>query len=150
MKPCMNFYQAAPETIKRHGRWTEEIFDVRLAKTGHLAYAGSSQEFLSLHAPYGKNKASVFVDNPLGQFHSTKIVGTPVVRLRILGRLKKLAADAEAEIRRARDHKHLRAGMMKLMTFTAMIDAAYGHTPGQQRSPERSSVTFVARQAGVG
>jgi hypothetical protein len=46
----------------------------------------------------------------------------PVVRLRILGHLKKLAADAEAEITRARDHKHLRAGMMKPMTLTAMID----------------------------
>ena len=74
----------------------------------------------------------------------------PVVRLRILGRLKKLAADAEAEITRARDHAHLRAGMMKLMTLTAMIDAAHGQTPGQQRSPVRSRVTFVARQAGVG
>jgi hypothetical protein len=54
----------------------------------------------------------------------------PVVRLRILGRLKKLAADAEAEITRARDHAHLRAGMMKLMTLTAMIGAAHGQTPG--------------------
>ena len=44
--------------------------------------------------------------------------------MRILGRLKKLAADAEAEITRARDHAHLRAGMMKLMTLTAMIGAA--------------------------
>src|SRR5882762_2031718 len=74
----------------------------------------------------------------------------PGVRLRILGRLKKLAADAEAEITRARDHTHLRAGMMKLMTLTAMIDAANGQTPGQQRSRVRSRVTFVARQAGVG
>ena len=48
----------------------------------------------------------------------------PVVRLRILGGLKKLAADAEAEITRARDHEHLRAGMMMLMTLTAMIDSA--------------------------
>jgi hypothetical protein len=54
----------------------------------------------------------------------------PVVRLRILGRLKKLAADAEAEITRARDHAHLRAGMMKLMTLTAMIDAAHGQNAG--------------------
>ena len=54
----------------------------------------------------------------------------PGVRLRILGRLKKLAADAEAEITRARDHAHLRAGMMKLMTLTAMIDAAHGQNAG--------------------
>jgi hypothetical protein len=74
----------------------------------------------------------------------------PVVRLRILGRLKKLAAEAVTEIARARDHAHLRAGMMKLMTLTAMIDAANGQTPGKQRSPVRSRVTFVARQAGVG
>ena len=57
----------------------------------------------------------------------------PVVRLKILSRLKKLFIDAEAEITRARDHAHLRAGMMKLMTLTAMIDAARGQTPGQQR-----------------
>jgi hypothetical protein len=74
----------------------------------------------------------------------------PMVRLRILGRLKKLAADAEAEITPARDHAHLRAGMMKLMTATAMIDAANGPTPRQQRSPARSRVTIVALQAGVG
>jgi hypothetical protein len=48
----------------------------------------------------------------------------PVVRSRILGRLKKLAADAEVEVTRARDHAHLRAGMMKLMTLAAMIGAA--------------------------
>ena len=72
----------------------------------------------------------------------------PVVRLRILGRLKKLTADAEAEITHAPDHAHLRAGMMKLMTLTAMIDAARGQTPGQQRSPVRSRDTFVALQGG--
>ena len=66
--------------------------------------------------------------------------------MRILGRLKKLAADAEAEITRARDHAHLRAGMMKLMTLTAMIDAAHGQTPGPQRSTVRSRVTFVTRR----
>jgi hypothetical protein len=50
----------------------------------------------------------------------------PVVRLRILGRLRNLATDAESEITRARDLAHLRAGMMKLMTLAAMIDAAHG------------------------
>jgi hypothetical protein len=40
--------------------------------------------------------------------------------------------------------------MMKLMTLTAMIDAANGQTPGQQRLTVRSRVTFVVRQAGVG
>jgi hypothetical protein len=60
-----------------------------------------------------------------------------------------LAADAESGITRARDHAHLRAGMMKLMTATAMIDAANGPTPGQQRSRVRSRTTLVS-QSGIG
>jgi hypothetical protein len=67
----------------------------------------------------------------------------PVVRLKILARLKKLAADAEIEIRRAR-------GMTKLMTLTAMIDAVHDQTPVQQRSPVRSRVTILALQGVVG
>jgi hypothetical protein len=68
----------------------------------------------------------------------------PVVRLRILRRLKKLAADAQAEITRARDHARLRAGMMKLMTLTAMIDAA--HEP---RGPATVTGVFPSHSGGA-
>lgn len=69
----------------------------------------------------------------------------PVVRLRIPGRLKKHAANAEAEITRHRPraspgcHDEVDDG-----------DAANGPTSGQQRSPARSRVIIVAPQPGVG
>jgi hypothetical protein len=74
----------------------------------------------------------------------------PVVRLRILGRLKKLAADAESEITRARDHAHLRAGMMKLMTLTAMIDAAHGQNAGPATVTGAFPFHLRRTQIGVG
>jgi hypothetical protein len=45
------------------------------------------------------------------------------VRQTILDRLKKLAAEAETEIAHAKDHTHLRAGIMKMAAVTAMIEA---------------------------
>jgi hypothetical protein len=75
--------------------------------------------------------------------------GIPLKVREILDRLKKLAAEAETKIARAKDHTHLRTGIMKMAAVTAMIDAAHGQTPGQQGSPVRSKLTFVALQAGV-